>query len=72
MKNETEITVNKLNRVEAPEAGDGIVAFQMVEFVINFFGNQVVSVLDTKIMQDGRQFVIDGDGFIKSGYELSN
>ena len=65
------ITAEKLARVEAPKIENGIVAFQMVKFVINFFGNEVESVLDTKIMQDGRQLVIDGDGFIPSGYEVA-
>ncbi len=65
------ITVNKMSRVEAPADGSGIVAFQMVEFVINFFGNEIISVLDTKIMEDGRQLVIDGDGYIPQGYEVA-
>lgn len=64
------ITVNKMKRVEAPVDGINIVAFQMVEFVINFFGSKIVSVLDTKIMKDGRQIVIDGDGYIPQGYEV--
>ena len=49
-----------------------MVAFQVVEFVFKYFGVDVVCEHDTRIMQDGRQFVIDGDGFIKAGFEVFN
>jgi hypothetical protein len=49
----------------------GIVAFQIVTFIINFYGKEIVDTLDTKIMKDGSQIVIDGNGFIKAGYQLS-
>ena len=68
------ITVNKMNRVEntdAEMAAKGIVAFQMVEFVIDFFGSEIICNHDTKIMQDGRQLVIDGCGYIPEGYEVA-
>ena len=48
----------------------GIAYFQLVTFMINFYGNIQESILDTKIMVDGRQIVIEGDGFIKTGYEI--
>ena len=68
------ITTNKMTRVEntdAEMAEKGIVAFQMVEFVINFFGNEITTTHDTRIMQDGRQFVIGGCGFIPHDYEVA-
>ena len=68
------ITANKMARVEAtdPEMiASGVVAFQMVNFIINFFGNEIESTHDTKIMEDGRQLVIDGCGFIPDGYEVA-
>ena len=67
------ITVNKKVKVEAPEDFKrvGIVAFQVVEFVINYFGSEIVTEHDTKIKEDGRQFVIGGCGFIKDGFEVS-
>ena len=67
------VAVNKMNLVKLTEDQkfDGIVAFQMCEFVINFFGKTIVSVLDTKIMENGKQIVIDGDGYIPSGYEVA-
>ncbi|QPB11390.1 hypothetical protein [Providencia phage Kokobel2] len=61
---------NKKTLVKLPEVDDGIVAFQMVEYVIDFFGNEISNTLDTKIMEDGRQIVIDGDGFIPAGTEI--
>lgn len=67
------ITTNKMTRVEntdAEMAAKGIVAFQMVEFVINFFGNEITTMHDTKIMQNGDQFVIGGCGFIPEGFKV--
>jgi len=68
------ITANKMSRVENTDdelLAQGVVAFQMVEFVINFFGNEITTHHDTKIMQDGSQFVIGGCGFIPEGYEVT-
>ena len=70
MKN---LTIEKLERVENTDLeflAQGIVAFQMVKFKVSFYGNEIESILDTKIMKDGRQIVIDGDGFIKQGFEF--
>jgi hypothetical protein len=65
------IEMKKLDRVEAPKGEyKNIVAFQMVEFVINFYGNIETFLLDTKILKNGKQLVIDGNGFIPSGYEI--
>ena len=67
------VTVNKMSLVSLTEDQkfDGIVAFQMCEFVISFFGKTIVSILDTKITEDGKQVVIDGDGYIPAGYEVA-
>lgn len=68
------ITTNKMARIEntdAELAAQGIVAFQMVEFVIDFFGTEITTTHDTKIMQDGKQFVIGGCGYIPDGYEVA-
>ena len=66
------VEIKKLARIEAP-AGEyeNIVAFQMIEYVIDFVGNIINGRLDTKIMSDGRQVVIDGDGYIPAGYEIA-
>lgn len=70
MKN---VTITKLERVENTDAeflAMGVVAFQLVKFSYNFYGSMTESVLDTKIMQDGRQIIIDGDGFTPAGTEI--
>lgn len=64
------ITYNKKALVKLPTVDDGIVAFQLVEYELDFFGSKVNGTVDTKIMEDGRQLVIDGDGFIKEGTEI--
>lgn len=67
------ITTNKGAKVEATDnemLQKGIVAFQMVEFIIDFFGNEIETTHDTKILKDGRQIVIGGCGYIPEGYEL--
>jgi len=68
------ITATKFNKVENTDKeflSKGIVAFQLVKFTINFFGNEIETTHDTKIMKDGRQIVIGGCGYIKEGYELN-
>ena len=67
------VTVNRMARVEAPEEfkAEGVVAFQIVKFEINFYGSIVETEHDTKIMEDGRQIVIDGCGFIPAGFEVN-
>ena len=68
MKN---LELKRLERVEAPKGEyKNIIAFQMIEFTINFFGNVESFILDTKIMKNGKQLVIDGNGFIPSGYQI--
>lgn len=66
------ITTNKKEKVEAPEEfkSKGIVAFQVVEFVISYFGNEITTSHDTKIMETGEQIVIGGCGFIKEGFAV--
>lgn len=69
------VTINKMPLVENtdPEMlAEGVVAFQAVEFVIDYFGNEVVTTHDTKIMSDGRQLVIGGCGYIPDGYEVND
>ncbi len=69
----TAITTERLQRVNIPASelsNDGVVAFQLVKFSYSFYGKEMSDVIDTKIMNDGRQIVIDGNGFIKAGFEL--
>lgn len=66
------IETKKLSKVEAPSdfKALGIIAFQVVEFTIDFYGTKIVSTHDTKIMKDGSHFVIGGDGYIPDGYQV--
>jgi hypothetical protein len=65
--------ITKLQLVKVTDSellAKGIVAVQLVKFEYSFYGAQMDEVLDTKIMADGRQIVIDGNGFVKAGTEI--
>ena len=67
------VIITKSERVENTDAeflAMGVVAFQLVKFTYKFFGSETISILDTKIMKDGKQIVIDGDGFTTAGTEI--
>jgi hypothetical protein len=67
------IKTEKLNKVENTDKQlkkQGIVAFQLVKFTYSFYGKVMSDVIDTKIMIDGSQIVIDGNGFIKAGFVI--
>lgn len=49
----------------------GIVAFQLVDISFNFFNSKVSSQYDTKIMEDGRQLIIGGDGWFKGETDIT-
>lgn len=70
MKAITLIKGQQVNTTDAQDLQNGITAFQLVKFIINYFGTEIETVHDTKIMQDGRQIVIGGCGYIKEGYEI--
>ena len=68
------LEIKKLGKTIIPadqqkEHGD-TVAFELVEFTINFFGAVDTFTLDTRISKDGTQSVVDGNGWIKHGYIL--
>lgn len=68
------IKITKLNRVENTDIEllyNGIIAFELIKVEINFYGKIIEDTLDTKIMSDGKQIVIDGNGYIKSGYQIN-
>ena len=67
MKN---LEIKKLQKVKAPDDDENLF-YQLVEFTINFYGQTMTSILDTKITKDGKQIVIDGDGFIEAGYIIN-
>jgi hypothetical protein len=68
MKN---LQIKKLKKVKAPK-GDENLFYQLVEFTINFYGNKMTSILDTKITKEGKQIVIGGNGFIEAGLIINN
>lgn len=70
MKN---IEITKMQRVDVPaeyQKEEGCVAFQTIKVIINFYGKLIEDILDTKILEDGRQIVTNGNGYIKAGYEI--
>jgi hypothetical protein len=70
----TEIKIEKLQITEVPvqyQKEEGCVAFQLVKVVINFYGKLIEDVLDSKILEDGRQIVTNGNGYIKAGFEIN-
>lgn len=71
MNREMTITKGNIVKLTKDQQFDGITAFQMVTFEINFFGKKIISKLDTKIMENGDQLVIDGDGYIKQGFKVA-
>lgn len=69
----TNIEITKMQRVDVPtefQKEEGCIAFQKIKVLINFYGKLIEDVLDTKILEDGTQFVKDGNGFIKAGYQI--
>ncbi len=70
----TAIQTKKLAIVNVPleyQKEEGCVAFQMVELTYYFYGKQMTDVFDTKILENGEQFVISGNGFIKDGFKIN-
>jgi hypothetical protein len=66
--------ITKLAITEVPvecQKEEGCVAFQLVKFEYSFYGGKRMDVLDTKILSNGDQIVIDGNGFIKFGTKIN-
>lgn len=70
----TQIKIKKLNLVQVPtefQEEEGCVAFQMVELSYSFYGSLMTERFDTKILPNGKQLVINGNGFIKDNFEIN-
>jgi hypothetical protein len=65
------IKSTKVQNTNQEFLSQGVEAFQLVKFIINFYGTEIETIHDTKIMTDGRQIVIGGCGYIPEGYELN-
>ena len=64
------ISIQKQTRVNVPaeyQKEEGCVAFQKVCVTYCFYGKHMEDVFDTKILENGDQIVIDGNGFFKAG-----
>lgn len=71
---ENAIKTEKLQLVEVPfqfQKEEGCIAFQMVKLTYNFYGKQMSEFFDTKILLCGKQVVINGNGFIKDGFQIN-
>jgi hypothetical protein len=72
MKNAIEI--KKLNLVQVPaefQKEEGCVAFQIIQLTYSFYGKVMTENFDTKILSNGKQIVINGNGFIKDNFEIN-
>lgn len=67
----SEFKIERGKRVDLKEQDGDIIAFQLVDFHIGFYGSKVTTTLDTKILSDGRQLVVDGCGLIPAGTDIS-
>lgn len=64
--------IKKLERTELlPENRyNGIVAFQRIEITYGTYGGLQTEVFDSKILEDGTQYIIDGNGWIDSDMKV--
>lgn len=68
------IQTKKFQLVEVPaeyQKEEGCVAFQMVELTYFFYGKQMTDTFDTKILANGDQLIISGNGFLKDGFKIN-
>ena len=70
----TAIKIEKLQKTEVPvqyQKLEKCIAFQIVRLTYTFYGKQMTENFDTKILKNGKQIVINGNGFIKDGFEIN-
>jgi hypothetical protein len=66
--------IEKLTKTNVPvefQKQEGCVAFQMVKITYSFYGSEMSELFDTKIIENGKQFIINGNGFIKDGFQIN-
>jgi hypothetical protein len=66
--------IEKLTKTNVPvefQKEEGCVAFQMVKIKYSFYGSEMSEMFDTKIIENGKQFIINGNGFIKDGFQIN-
>jgi hypothetical protein len=68
------VKIEKGAIVEVPkkyQKSEGCVAFQIIAMTYMFYGAEMKDTFDTKILNDGSQYVISGNGFIKDGFKIN-
>jgi hypothetical protein len=68
------IQTKKLQLIEVPaqyQKAEGCIAFQKIQLTYNFYGKEMTDIFDTKILQNGNQLVVTGNGFIKDGFKIN-
>ena len=68
----TKIERLKFEPIKNNEDQPTLKGFQMVKFEVDFYGNIQKFSLDTKITNEEKQLVVDGNGFIKAGTDITN
>jgi len=66
--------IEKLTKTNVPvefQNEEGCVAFQIVKITYSFYGSEMSELFDTKILENGKQFIINGNGFIKDGFQIN-
>ena len=66
--------VEKLTKVNVPvefQKEENCVAFQMVKITYSFYGSEMSEMFDTKILTNGTQIIVNGNGFIKDGFQIN-
>jgi hypothetical protein len=70
----TAIKIQKGTITEVPtkyQKSEGCIAFQIIIMTYFFYGAEMKDTFDTKILKDGSQYVISGNGFIKDGFKIN-
>ena len=67
------IKIEKMQITEVPQKNQKIekcVAFQKIKITYIFYGKIMVDFFDTKILKNGKQIIINGNGYFNDGYEI--
>ncbi len=59
------------NQEDAYYKKAGIIAFELVEITFHGLEKPSKQIHDTKILKDGSQIIINGDGFVREGLDLN-
>lgn len=68
------VKIEKGSIIEVPkkyQKSEGCIAFQIIVMTYFFYGAEMKDTFDTKILEDGSQYVVSGNGFIKDGFKIN-